>query len=274
MATPNPMATPLRPGGVNGTTATPLRIGLAATPLRTPRDGFAINPDGTQSIHKGRRTPREVRVQERTTSSQLKSQFAALPKPQQVDWELELPEEQQDIPSSVELSEEDAAERDRRNNAIKEAVERADFKRRTQVMQKALPRPSNLDLGTLIEQATFVEDPVIRAISYEMALLVATDALRYPVPGSNIRGTSLPLEAIDDNALNKARLEIARELLAEDLEKRNEEFESVWEEIHDHSKLPALLGYGDDEVDKYQIIAETFDVSSHLWCQVSTSSLI
>ena len=273
MATPNPMATPLRPGGAYGVTATPLHNGLPATPFRTPRDNFSINQDSTQSILNGGRTPQEARLQELATRSQLKSKFAALPKPQQVDWELELPEEQQDIPTSVELSEEDAAERDRKNSALKEAVEHADFKRRTQVMQKALPRPTILDLDLLFEQATSVDDPAKQAISYEMALLVATDALKYPVHGINIRGTSRPLEAFDDSALSKARLEIARELLTEDLEKCNEMFERAWEETHDHSELPGLVGYGDDEVNDYQIMADAFDVSSNCFYPVPKLSL-
>lgn len=75
MATPNPMATPVRQGGANGIGATPVRgpMGPGATPMRTPRDNFAINHDdsGTQLIGN---TPREVKLRERAISHKLKQQ--------------------------------------------------------------------------------------------------------------------------------------------------------------------------------------------------------
>lgn len=186
--------------------------------------------------------------------------FAALPKPKETDWELELPEEQQDIPNDVEVSEEDAAERDRRNNAIREAAERLEFKRRTQVMQKALPRPAVLDINSLIKTALTVDDIVEKAIAQEMALLIANDALKYPIPGGKIHGTSRPLETFDDDLLNKARLEIARELPPDDAEKRKEEFEGAWQDVHSHSKVPGFAGSEDDEIHEHQLMVEAFDV--------------
>jgi pre-mRNA-splicing factor CDC5/CEF1 len=62
MSTPNPLATPFRQGA-NGVGATPVgsSMGPAATPMRTPRDKFAINPNdpnGTQLVSS---TPREVK---------------------------------------------------------------------------------------------------------------------------------------------------------------------------------------------------------------------
>ncbi|MCJ1477679.1 Pre-mRNA-splicing factor cef1 [Lambiella insularis] len=259
MATPNPLATPLRQGGANGVAATPIRSGPGATPLRTPRDNFAINQDGTMSMQMIGSTPREVKMREQAMRHQLKSKFAALPKPKETDWELELPEEQKLDSNDVELSEEDATERDRRNNALREAAERADFKRRTQVMQKSLPRPSTLNIDSLMKNASTVEDPVEKAIAQEMALLISNDALKYPIPAAKICGSSRPLETFDDSALSKARLEIARELLADDAETRHEDFESAWEEVHGQSKLPGLTGYDEDEIDEHQLMVETFD---------------
>ena len=260
MATPNPMATPLRQGGANGVAATPLRNGPGATPLRTPRDNMAINKDGSISVVGS--TPRDIRTRERAWKGQLKSQFAALPKPKETDWELELPEERQDSANDMELSEEDAAERDRRDTAIREAAEQAEFKRRTQVLQKSLPRPTVLDIDSLMKIVLSVEDPVEKAIAQEMALLISNDSLKYPVPGSKIHGTSQPLESFDDDSLSKARLEIAREVYDEDVKTRQSEFESAWENLHNHSKLPGLVGYEDDEIDEHQLTIDAFDVSS------------
>lgn len=82
MATPNPMATPFRQGGTNGTSATPLRTPLApgATPMRTPRDNFAINQDGyhagAMQLVEG--TPREVKLREQAIRQQLKSQYVPI----------------------------------------------------------------------------------------------------------------------------------------------------------------------------------------------------
>jgi pre-mRNA-splicing factor CDC5/CEF1 len=242
MSTPNPMATPMRQAGAL-VPATPLRNGVAATPLRTPRDNFAINRDGTM-------------VQAR---SSLKSKFASLPKPKEVDWELELPEERQaDI--SMELSEEDAAERDRRNAAIQKKAEEAEFKRRTQVLQKGLPRPVSVDPNALAKIASQVKDPVERAISTEMAQLIIHDATRFPLPGSKLRSTSKPLPKLSDDLLQRARLAVLAELPKELTHVRQAEFEKMWGEVHNKSVLPGLAGYG-DEIDEHQLMVSTFDVS-------------
>ncbi|MCJ1382301.1 Pre-mRNA-splicing factor cef1 [Xylographa soralifera] len=259
MSTPNPMATPLRQGGANGIAATPLRNGPGATPMRTPRDNFAINQDGTMSTQMVGSTPREVKLRENAMRNQLKSQFASLPKPKETDWELELPEEQLDIASNVELSEEDAAERDRRNNAIREAVERAEFKRRTTVMQRSLPRLATVDIDSLIKIASTVDDPIKRTIAQEAALLISNDALTYPIPGAKTHGSSRPLEVFDDEALRRARLEITQELPAEDAEAHRKAVEGAWEEIHNNSKLPGLPDYDGDEIFEHQVMLETFD---------------
>ena len=76
MSTPNPMATPMRQGGVNGVAATPMRtpMGPGATPMRTPRDNFAINQDNSGGMQVVGSTPREIRSREQSLKDQLKSQ--------------------------------------------------------------------------------------------------------------------------------------------------------------------------------------------------------
>ncbi|KAA6409164.1 MAG: pre-mRNA-splicing factor cef1 [Lasallia pustulata] len=261
MATPNPMATPMRQAGANGVGATPLRAGLGpgATPMRTPRDNFAINQDDPGAMQLVGNTPREVKLREHAIRQQLKSQFASLPKPKETDWELELPDEQQETGGNDEISEEDAAERDRRNQTLRDAAERAEFKRRTQVLQRALPRPSVVDIDALLKNALDISDPIEGAVAREMALLIANDALKYPAPGAKVQGSSQPLEAFDDEALNKARLEIALELPQDGQAERQEEFEKAWEELHGSTKLPGLAGHSDDEIDQHQFMVEAFD---------------
>ena len=262
VATPNPMATPMRQGGANGVGATPIRTsGPGATPMRTPRDNFAINQDDPGAIQLVGNTPREVKLREQALRSKLQSQFATLPKPKELDFELELPEEQQEVDGEMELSEEDAAERDRRNRALREAAERADFKRRTQVLQRNLPRPTVVDVDALLKAASETHDPIQAMIAEEAALLIANDAYKYPVSGSKVQGASRPLEVFDDDALDRARLEIALELPSGDKEKRQQDFEASWEKLHEtSSSLLGLAGYEEDEVDERQILTDAFDL--------------
>ena len=71
IVTPNPMATPYRQGGPNGMLGA-TGPGIGATPMRTPRDTFAINLD--QYGNPPGSTPREIKLQERMAKSQLRSQ--------------------------------------------------------------------------------------------------------------------------------------------------------------------------------------------------------
>ena len=258
IATPNPMATPMRPGGVNGVGATPMRtpVGPGATPMRTPRDNFAINHDEPGAMQLVGNTPKEIKLREQAMRSRLKSQFAALPQPKDLDFELELPEEQQEVDGGVEMSEEDAADADQRNQALREAAERADFKRRTQVMQRSLPRPSLVDTDALLKCSFELADPAEALIARETALLIANDAFRYPLPSAKVQGSSRSLDIFDDEELDRARLEIALEFSSSNKEQRLHDFEV----LHSSSSaLPGLAGYEIDEIDERQALMEAFE---------------
>lgn len=75
VSTPNPMATPMRQGGVNGVAATAMRgaQGPGATPMRTPRDNFAINQNDDGAMQLVGSTPRDIRLREQSLRQQLKS---------------------------------------------------------------------------------------------------------------------------------------------------------------------------------------------------------
>lgn len=77
VATPNPMATPLRQVGANGVAVTPLRtqMGPGSTPLRTPRDNFAINRDVSSETNLVGNTPKEVRLREQSLHQSLKLKY-------------------------------------------------------------------------------------------------------------------------------------------------------------------------------------------------------
>lgn len=256
VATPNPMATPFRQGGVG---ATPMRQGPGATPMRTPRDNFSLNREnGMQLVGQ---TPRDIRLREKAMRGDIKSKFAALPKPKETEWELELPEEQQEI-INAETSEEDAAIRDQRNKEIREARERIEFARQTQAYQKALPRPTIVEVNAMLEKALAATDPAEKAVLEEMTILIANDAKRFGK--AKVSGAVKPVESFEDDALQRARMEIALELSSDESKKDTEEFERAWEQLHGSSILPGLAGYGEDEIDEQQLMTEAFDVSSRM----------
>jgi pre-mRNA-splicing factor CDC5/CEF1 len=260
METPNPMATPLRQGiaGFSGALRTP---GPGATPMRTPRDSFAINANEEMELVGG--SLQDIKLKEMAMKHRLKQGLASLPKPKDTEWELELPEEIEETAKQEELSEEDAEIRDRRNREIHEAQELLEFKRRSQVLQKNLPRPMTVDVTSMLKSASEISDPAGSAIAQEVAFLLASDAIKYPVPNTNVGGTSRPLEAFDDDSLAQARLQIALEM-PKDLEATVDLlFETAWNEVHTSPLLPNLIGYGeDDEAREHQMMSEMFSVSN------------
>ncbi|KAH8596111.1 pre-mRNA splicing factor component-domain-containing protein [Bisporella sp. PMI_857] len=252
--TPNPMATPFRQPGVG---ATPLH-GSGATPMRTPRDNFALNSDSGMSLVG--QTPRDLKLREIAAKQQLKQGLASLPKPKDVEWELELPEEQEESKLSEVVSEEDAEIRDQRNRQIREAQEKLDFARRTQAVQRGLPRPSVVDVDALLNEVSIIEDPVEAAIRREAALLVANDALKFPVPGTKVKGTAKPLDSFDDESLANARLMVLQQVPSELAEQGSDIFKTAWADAQSSSLLPYLSAYdSDDEVDERQMLEDAFN---------------
>jgi pre-mRNA-splicing factor CDC5/CEF1 len=254
LETPNPMATPFRQA--NGIGQTP---GSGPTPMRTPRDTFALNSDGDLQLVGS--TPRDIKLRDMALKHKLKQGIASLPKPKDTEWELELPEEQGESMGIEELSEEDAELRDRRARQIQKAQEKLDFARRTQAVQRGLPRPTVVDIEALIKSASDHSESEKALIAYEAAILLASDALRYPPKGAKVKGTSKPLESFDDDALAQARLMIALEVPRELAEKGSSTFQAAWADAHRSSLLPGLSAYSDDdEIDENQMLVEAFDV--------------
>ncbi|KAI9713173.1 MAG: Pre-mRNA-splicing factor cef1 [Bogoriella megaspora] len=252
-ATPNPLATPFRQPGANGVGATPMRT--PGGPGATPRDSFRLNRDDGSMQLVGQ-TPRDIKLRENATRKNLASKLAALPKPKETDFELELPDEQE-VSTTTQTRQEDASERDRRNKLLQEAAEQAEFRRQTQVVQKALPRPKVVDINAMLKNASDIEDPVESAVAQEMALLVVNDALKFG--GAKVDGKPKQLHSYDDDTLNKARMEIALEIAAQKNKIEGVELGLAWDELHGASKLPGLVDYGEDELDEEQMLTEAFD---------------
>ncbi|CAK7222614.1 Pre-mRNA-splicing factor cef1 [Sporothrix bragantina] len=257
VATPNPLATPLRGAGGaggGGVLATPLRPGQ--TPLRTPRDGFALN-DG--SGNNGGQTPAQRQL---AMQNQLQRGLASLPKPKDTDWELELPDEANENEVNARTAEqqvEDAADRDRRLREHQEALAALERKRRTQVMQRNLPRPTTVNLAALLASAATLEDPVEALIANEAALLIANDATKFPLTKTVTKPAAsvVSLETISDNDLAEARLQI---LLEAKRVPARDALDSTYSELvpanggdSNNNTASLLLGlgcYDDDEEDE------------------------
>lgn len=254
LATPNPMATPV---GANGVGATPGRPGQ--TPMRTPRDTFALNQDGGMSLASA--TPRDMKMRDVALRSQLRSGLASLPKPKDTEWEFEIPDEEKESAATEEARQEDAAERDRRERERRAAEEELELRRRTQVLQRGLPRPQVVDLTHLLKRANKITNQAEALIAKEAAALMANDAAKYPLPGSQVKGTPRAIDRIDDNALADARLLILSET------KPRPSFGEIQTFFDSRAKDSTLLGlgcYNDDEDEQEAAMRAAFNVSLSL----------
>ena len=250
LVTPNPLATPFRQEGPDGSGATPMRgAGPGATPMRTPRDNFAINENG--QVVTPNETPRELKLRENSVRQQLRAKLSSLPKPKTTEFELEeLPSEQAEPQGDVEMSEEDAAEIDRRNEEIRKAAAEAEFRRQSQVHQRSLPRPKVVDIDHLSKSAASVEDPVEAMIAQEAVLLIARDARNFPLQDGQVKGSAPKLGKLSDDYLAKAREAIQDEYDHASLQKYNEDFMQSLEEATAGNTLPDHLT-SDTTADEY-----------------------
>lgn len=258
LSTPNPLATPLRSGAPVG--ATPGRPGQ--TPMRTPRDTFALNQEDGMSMASA--TPRDVRMHDLAVRNQLRSGLASLPKPKDTEWEFEIPDEQEEAARGGMTAEEDAADRDRREQERRAAEEELERRRRTQVLQRELPRPLVIDVKSLLKKADSLQSAAEAMIARETALLMANDAARYPMPGSQVNGAYGPIDSFDDDELAEARLLILSETKPRP---KFEEIHTFFESRAENSMLLGLGCYNDDEEEQGAAMRAAFDVS----CAIATT---
>ncbi|RMD43805.1 hypothetical protein DV735_g1303, partial [Chaetothyriales sp. CBS 134920] len=228
ITTPNPMATPFRQAnGANG---------VGATPLRTPRDNYTLNAQN-QLVSQ---TPVEARRAENIHRQLLRAKLASLPKPKATEWELEeLPSETADPGTSAGQDQaEDREEIDARARALQEAEAAAEFKRQSSVYQRGLPRPKVVDYVSLARRAADTTDPIESTITAEMALLLANDAQKFPLPGSKVMGKPDPLPALKDEWIAKAKAELDAECNEEGRRAFHHNLETHWSQIDAASDLP------------------------------------
>ncbi|MBW0539492.1 hypothetical protein O181_079207 [Austropuccinia psidii MF-1] len=210
VATPNPLATPLHQNG-RDPSATPggESIGPGGTPMRTPlrRNNLNINNDNGSMMGD---TPRKQQID---AKQRLREGFVALPEPKN-DYELVLPEEEQErIAEIVDVAGsmiEDAADRAAKMKSLRAAEEKMALARRSQVIQRGLPRPIEVDekylSHSLHQDHGDLADELERLIVTEMIELVRHDAIVYPVAGGKVPGGGQSkLTPVDDEAIANAK---------------------------------------------------------------------
>lgn len=181
----------------------------ASTPAATPyRDALGLNDAGA--------TPRDAMMQARIAKRQLAARLAALPAPKN-DFDIVVDEPPVPEPIVHDDVEEDAAVRDAR--LAQEAAEEREraWARRTQVVQRALPRPVDVNphqLEVLLASLRASDDEAQRLVDHEVVQLMAQDARVFPLPGSrHVGGQTSALWPVPDTYLAQARALVEAETL-------------------------------------------------------------
>lgn len=144
-------------------------------------------------------------------------------------------------------------------------IERARLLRRSQAVQRDLPRPTAFRTPNAeMTESGVTESPLAEAdrlIQEELARLISHDAVAYPPAGSKVAGgkqNAPALENLSDEYLALARSEVDQELAAPEAKEKYEafaaEFDQVWEQIQEEMKelqqigLAAQFSVSHDEV--------------------------
>lgn len=216
--TPNPLATPARQGAIDGVGATPRSEVSGATPLRTPlQDNLSLNAGDAESVVGA--TPRENRLRANAAMSSLKTAFQNLPKPEN-NFELLVPEDEEETEAAAAAHIEDAAERDARIRKQKEEAERRALARRSLAVQQGLPRPARVDVDQLLQNLSLDAEggdsslsEAQKLVDIEMVKLLQHDAISFPLPGTSLPGgTRSTYEMPEDEFIDQAKTLINSDL--------------------------------------------------------------
>jgi pre-mRNA-splicing factor CDC5/CEF1 len=202
IATPNTViATPFRSarGEGNDGFATPASSallpvgastrGVSYTPAHV-RDKLNINPEDSLSVTE---TPAAYKHYQRQIKSSLREGLSSLPAPKN-DYEIVVPDDEQEdeMSESATLSVEDQADIDAKRIAAEKEKQRKEMLLRSQVIQRDLPRPIEINSSVLrpANEMQGLNDlqKAEEMIKQEMITMLHYDALHDPVvvPGVNI----------------------------------------------------------------------------------------
>ena len=132
-------------------------------------------------------------------------------------------------------------------------IEQARLLRRSQAVQRDLPRPTAFHAPTVdMTSSGAVVSPLAEAdrlVQEELARLISHDAVAYPPAGSKVAGgkqNAPALEVLSDEYLALARSEVDQELSGPEAKEKYEafavEFDQVWEQIQEEMKELQQIG--------------------------------
>ncbi|KAJ2787532.1 Pre-mRNA-splicing factor cef1 [Coemansia interrupta] len=196
LATPNPLAAVLAPG--SGTSV---------------RDELGLNTPAPNAIASS--TPRERKMAERSLREQLARKLASLPKPKN-EFEIVVPEETPTLDTAVAIDAgtsatiEDQADVERRMEQLRVQEMEDELRRRSQCVQRGLPRPTRLGSSDI---AAANDEQVAALIGDEMRRMILHDARKHPVADMPVLRppSGMRVEALDD--ITEERISKARELI-------------------------------------------------------------
>jgi len=170
---------------------------MGATPLlhgQTPlRDGLHINDE--YAAHFSDLSERERRAHAVTTAASLKSAFMSLPKPQN-EYQIALAEDPMEDDAAEVVAVEDEADVRARQAAALAEYQSMLLRKRSQAVQRDLPRPSEL---AVVEP--LADDSISQLINDEATQLLAHDVAKY---GKNPRAAPM-IEDFDESLIVDAR---------------------------------------------------------------------
>lgn len=215
--------------------ATPGPRSVFKTPQSTPfRDEFGLNDNSSSELWDKLNKSSEGSNFKET----LKKGLANLPEPQNA-YETEIPE----LPKIDEEGEieEDAEETERKRQEEEEKQKELEFLRRSQVLQRDMPRPCSVNPNFVLrcEDNNYESNLVLQEISN----MVLYDSLKYPlkITKKNSSVANPEREEFSDEQMKEARDLFDSEILIvkEENEKNNgkmsvEEYEKKWNEINDN----------------------------------------
>lgn len=231
IATPNTMLTPYRADG----SATPRDSAASKLTNSVIRDNFGINNSSTMTPVTV--TPsQDEKLQMVQFKHQLAQGLASLPAPKN-DFVLVIPDDEDDDEELEEdITEEDAAERDRKIREQIEEEERKLLRQRSQVLKLGLPRPIGFDSESILRSALenpiyseetekklywadrLIQEEMIRLLQYETEIYPPSMELIAAAKAKGKRFFKFDLSSYDE--LNEDLLAEARDLIEEESQKK------------------------------------------------------
>ncbi|KAH8262497.1 hypothetical protein KR026_008848 [Drosophila bipectinata] len=252
IATPNTViATPFRTQREGGGGATPggfltpstgalvpAKEGSGGAVTNTPafvRDKLSINPENSMAVTE---TPAMYKNYQKQLKSSLREGLSTLPAPRN-DYEIVVPEQEDNEPmdASSEPAVEDQADVDARILADQEARRKIELEKRSQVIQRSLPRPTEVNTKILRPQSEkqnlSEQQQAEELIKHEMITMQLYDSVKDPVPGQSqqkLEQLQSYFKANPYEEITKDELAVAKQMLADEME--------VVKERMGHGELP------------------------------------